>query len=192
MDTICCIDSFWTQWRVFSGVNVWVENLPVWHLPLPLDSLYLCALPEFVCPEGIHLRLYVCELYCLFFFHDLTSYSVKEAETQWEPLLFLPYFLLLKQINSLRILISQEITYLIYITILLFLVCTHRAYMLSSLFIPSFLSLSELHTCIPTHTTVSHSHKKIHAKTQLQTLMGWWTRIVGDSLHTHAVAHEDH
>lgn len=71
MDGICCIDSFWSQWRVFSGVNVWVENLPVWHLPLPLDSLYLCALPEFVCPEGIRLRFYVCELFIFLPWFDL-------------------------------------------------------------------------------------------------------------------------
>lgn len=176
----------------------WMFGLKICQFDTCLFHLTVCTCVH--CQSLCVLRVYVCvymsELCCLFFFHDLTPYSVKEAETQWEPLLFLPYFLLLnvtsKQINSLRILISQEITYLIYITILLFLVCTHRAYMLSSLFIPSFLSLSELHTCIPTHTTVSHSHKKIHAKTQLQTLMGWWTSIVGDSLHTHAVAHEDH
>lgn len=161
MDTICCTDSFWSQKREFSRVNVWVENLPVWHLPLPLDSLYFCALPDFVCPGSIRLRLCFCELYCLFFFHDLTPYSDKEAETQWEPLHFLPYFLLLnvtsKQINSLRILISQEITYLMYITILLFLVCTHRAYMLSSLFIFPFLGLSDQNTCIPKHNSLTSS-----------------------------------
>lgn len=95
------IDRFWFQWRLFSGVNVLVENLPVWHLPHPLDSLFLCALPECVCPEGIRLRLYVCELYCLFFFHDLTPYSVEEAETHWEPLHFLPYFFLLNVTMSL-------------------------------------------------------------------------------------------
>lgn len=95
------------HWQVLVSVKgiLWgeclVENLPVWHLPHPLDSLFLCALPEFVCPEGIRLRVYVCELYCFFFFHDLTPYSVEEAETHWEPLHFLPYFFLLNVTMSL-------------------------------------------------------------------------------------------
>lgn len=36
-----------------------------------------------------------------FFFHDLTPYSVEEAETHWEPLHFLPYFFLLNVTMSL-------------------------------------------------------------------------------------------
>lgn len=131
----------------------WTFGLKICQFDTCLFQLTVCTCVH--CQSLCVLRVYVCvsmsvNCICLFFFHDLTFYSVKEAETQWEPLHFLPYFLLLnvtsKQINSLRILISQEITYLIYITILLFLVCTHRAHMLSSLFLLCFLWAARMYT----------------------------------------------
>lgn len=86
-----------------------------------------------------------------FYFHDLTPYSLKEAETQWEPLHSLSVFLSSssslchyvtpQQINSLLILISQEITYLLYLTPLLSLflfALTEHAHILCH----AFLSIS--------------------------------------------------
>lgn len=67
------IASFWSQWRVFSGVNVWVDkgasltpaSSTVWTVCTCVHCLGVC-----VCPKGVCLCVYVCArlfvLYCVF------------------------------------------------------------------------------------------------------------------------------
>ena len=156
----------------------------------------------------------LCTILC-FYSHDLNPCSLKEAETQWEPLHSPPVFFFFfslslyvtpHQINSLLILISQEITYWLYLTLLLFLflfALTEQAHILSHAFfslsfclsfrslwaahaclhtasLSHFLSLSHTHahTCTHTCTTHTHTYKHKHMWILNSTqLMGWWIHI---------------
>lgn len=203
---------FWSQWRVFSGVNVWVDkgasltpaSSTVWTVCTCVHCLRVC-----VRPKGVCLCVYVCArlfvLYCVFIPMTWPPCSLKgSGNTMGAPpfsflisLFFsLSLYVTPQQINSLLILISQEITYLLSITSLLSLFLfahTEHAHILLHAFfsLSASVSLNCTHACLHTHT---HKHTQtqiqIYSKTQLHALIGSWMHInipSGDSLlmHTH-------
>lgn len=142
-------------------------KVPFWHLPLPLSGqcvAYLCASTDGLCVPWEGLCVYVlCKAVCTVLFFSLPWLDplvlYKEAETVWSTSFILHRFSLLlsvtaQQINSLLILISQEITYLLFLTALL-----SRSHTQSKL--AFFLTLL-FSFCLS-----AHMHAHIHA-------IHWW------------------
>lgn len=121
------------------GLNICQSDTCLFHLTVCtcVRCQSLCALRVLVC-------VYM-SVNCIVYFSSIIwpLIVLRKRKHNGSPSISF-HFLLLnvtsKQINSRRILISQEITYLIYMTILLFLVYTHRAHTFLSF--PSFLPQS--------------------------------------------------
>lgn len=99
------IASFWSQWRVFSGVNVWVDKgasfdtcLFHWTVCTCVHCLRVC-----VCPKSVCLCVYVCAqlfaLYCVFTPMTWPLVVLRKRKHNGSPSILLPYFSLLLSVT---------------------------------------------------------------------------------------------